>query len=163
MLDQLDVPVCDRGGHSPQGRGVPVPGGGAHEVGGRCARDGSPHAHGRADLQLAEPRGDGVQARQPDEAGGEAQPHGRALEQDVAAAKAKVANLGKGAITNAFFMSNEWPWRLVRTIVQDVLGVVVASVDMLVGCAVLAPEWRPIVAALVMAVLSGMSYFQGRD
>ena len=31
---------------------------------------------------------------------------------------------------------------------------VVANVDMLVGCAVLAPGWRPIVVALVMAVLS---------
>ena len=39
----------------------------------------------------------------------------------------------------AFLTSNEWPWRLARTIVQGVLGVVVANVDMLVGCAVLAP------------------------
>ena len=36
----------------------------------------------------------------------------------------------------AFLTSNEWPWRLARTIVQGVLGVVVANVDMLVGCAV---------------------------
>lgn len=50
----------------------------------------------------------------------------------------------------AFLTSNEWPWRLARTIVQGVLGVVVANVDMLVGCAVLEPEWQ----ALVMAVLS---------
>lgn len=56
----------------------------------------------------------------------------------------------------AFLTSNEWPWRLARTIVQGVLGVVVANVDMLVGCAVLAPEWRAVVVALVlvMAVLS---------
>lgn len=54
----------------------------------------------------------------------------------------------------AFLTSNEWPWRLVRTIVQGVLGVVVANVDMLVGCAVLEPEWRAVVVALVMAVLS---------
>ena len=46
----------------------------------------------------------------------------------------------------AFLTSNEWPWRLARTIVQGVLGVVVANVDMLVGWAV--------VVALVMAVLS---------
>ena len=37
----------------------------------------------------------------------------------------------------AFLTSNEWPWRLARTVVQGVLGVVVANVDMLVGCAVL--------------------------
>ena len=60
----------------------------------------------------------------------------------------------EGAMMEAFLTSNEWPWRLARTIVQGVLGVVVANVDMLVGCAVLAPEWRPIVVALVMAVLT---------
>lgn len=54
----------------------------------------------------------------------------------------------------AFLTSNEWPWRLARTIVQGVLGVVVANVDMLVGCAVLEPEWRAVVVALVMAVLT---------
>lgn len=54
----------------------------------------------------------------------------------------------------AFLTSNEWPWRLARTIVQGVLGVVVANVDMLVGCVVLEPEWRAVVVALVMAVLS---------
>ena len=47
-----------------------------------------------------------------------------------------------------FLTSNEWPWRLARTIVQGVLGVVVANVDMLVGCAVLEPEWRAVVVAL---------------
>lgn len=54
----------------------------------------------------------------------------------------------------AFLTSNEWPWRLARTIVQGVLGVVVANVDVLVGCAVLEPEWRAVVVALVMAVLA---------
>lgn len=53
-----------------------------------------------------------------------------------------------------FLTSNEWPWRLARTIVQGVLGVVVANVDMLVGCAVLEPAWRAVAVALVMAVLS---------
>ena len=51
-------------------------------------------------------------------------------------------------------MSNEWHWRLARTIVQGLLGVVVANVDMLVGCAVLEPAWRALAVALVMAVLS---------
>ena len=37
---------------------------------------------------------------------------------------------------------------------QGVLGVVVANVDMLVGCAVLEPTWRAVAVALVMAVLS---------
>lgn len=50
--------------------------------------------------------------------------------------------------------SNEWYWRLARTIAQGGLGVVVANVDMLVGCAVLEPAWRAVVVALVMAVLT---------
>ena len=53
-----------------------------------------------------------------------------------------------------FLTSNEWEWRLLRTIAQGVLGVVVANVDLLVGTAVLEPSWRALVVALVMAVLS---------
>ena len=65
----------------------------------------------------------------------------------------------------AFLTSNEWPWRLARTIVQGVLGVVVANVDMLVGCAVLAPEWRAVVVALVMnrSWLASLVRGRGRD
>ena len=53
-----------------------------------------------------------------------------------------------------FLNSNEWGWRLLRTVVQGVLGVVVANVDLLMGCAVLDPKWRAVCVALVMAVLS---------
>ena len=53
-----------------------------------------------------------------------------------------------------FLTSNEWEWRLLRTIAQGVLGVVVANVDLLVGTAVLEPSWRALVVALVMAFLS---------
>lgn len=55
---------------------------------------------------------------------------------------------------NDFLTSNEWHWRLLRTIAQGVLGVVVANIDLLVGVAVLEPTWRALVVALVMAVLS---------
>ena len=55
---------------------------------------------------------------------------------------------------NSFLTSNEWEWRLLRTIAQGVLGVVVANIDLLVGTAVLEPSWRALVVALVMAVLS---------
>lgn len=53
-----------------------------------------------------------------------------------------------------FLTSNEWQWRLARTIVQGILGVVVANIDVLVGAAVLDPAARAIVVALCMAVLS---------
>lgn len=55
-----------------------------------------------------------------------------------------------------FLTSNEWQWRLARTIVQVILGVVVANIDVLVGAAVLDPAARAIVVALCMAVLSPM-------
>ena len=53
-----------------------------------------------------------------------------------------------------FLTSNEWPWRLARTIAQGVLGVVVANIDVLMGTVVLEPAWRAICVALVMAVLT---------
>ncbi len=55
---------------------------------------------------------------------------------------------------NRFLTGNEWNWRLARTIVQGVLGVFVANVDMIVGFAVLDPAMRALVVAFVMAVLS---------
>ena len=55
---------------------------------------------------------------------------------------------------NDFLTSNEWQWRLLRTVAQGVLGVIVANIDLLVGTAVLEPSWRALVVALVMAVLS---------
>ena len=53
-----------------------------------------------------------------------------------------------------FLNSNEWQWRLARTIVQGVIGVLVANVDLIVGWCVLDPAVRGLVVALVMAVLS---------
>lgn len=55
---------------------------------------------------------------------------------------------------NRFLTSGEWQWRLLRTVVQGVLGVVVANVDLLMGVAVLDPTWRALCVAVVMAVLS---------
>ena len=55
---------------------------------------------------------------------------------------------------NRFLTSGEWQWRLLRTVVQGVLGVVVANVDLLMGVAVLDPTWRALCVAMVMAVLS---------
>lgn len=55
---------------------------------------------------------------------------------------------------NRFLTGNEWNWRLARTIVQGVLGVFVANIDVLVGAVVLDPSTRAIVVALCMAVLS---------
>lgn len=53
-----------------------------------------------------------------------------------------------------FLTSNEWQWRLLRTIVQGIIGVIVANIDVLAGMVVLDPAIRAIVVALVMAILS---------
>lgn len=53
-----------------------------------------------------------------------------------------------------FLNSNDWQWRLARTVVQGVIGVLVANVDLIVGWCVVEPQVRGLVVALVMAVLS---------
>ena len=55
---------------------------------------------------------------------------------------------------NEFLTSNDWQWRLARTILQGVLGVVVANLDLIMGWCVIDPSVRALVVALVMAVLS---------
>ena len=45
--------------------------------------------------------------------------------------------------------------RLTRTIAQGIVGVLIANVDLIVGSVALIPlEMRPVIVALVMAVLS---------
>lgn len=61
-----------------------------------------------------------------------------------------------------FLNSNEWGWHLLRTVAQGVLGVVVANVDLLMGCAVLDPTWRAVCVVLVMVVLSPVMAELGR-
>lgn len=63
---------------------------------------------------------------------------------------------------NPFLTSNEWQWRLLRTVAQGVLGVVVANVGLLMGVAVLDPTWRALCVAMVMAVLSPVMAELGR-
>ncbi len=62
-----------------------------------------------------------------------------------------MTRLRRGAAHEPFLTSNEWQWRLLRTVVQ---GVMVANVGLLMGEAVLDPTWRAPCMAMVMAVLS---------
>ena len=63
-----------------------------------------------------------------------------------------------------FLTSNEWQWRLLRTIVQGIIGVIVANIDVIAGYIVLDPSIRAIVVALVMAILSPiMAMLGGSD
>lgn len=76
------------------------------------------------------------------------------LERDVAPLRTTSRTSGgRRMVMNEFLTGNE-RWRLVRTVAQGVLGVVVANLDLLVGTMALAPEWRALVVALAMAVPS---------
>lgn len=55
---------------------------------------------------------------------------------------------------NKFLKSNETRYRLLRTIAQGVIGVLIANVDLLVEGMVIPSEYKPMIVALVMAVLS---------
>ena len=53
-----------------------------------------------------------------------------------------------------FLTSNEWQWRLLRTIAQGVLGVIIANLDLISGWCVMDPAVRAFAVALAMAALS---------
>ncbi len=53
-----------------------------------------------------------------------------------------------------FLHGNEWQWRLLRTVVQGVLSVLIASLDVIVDGFTIDPAMKPIVVAAIMAILS---------
>ena len=53
-----------------------------------------------------------------------------------------------------FLTSTDWRYRLARTIVQGILGVLVANIDLILGYTALDAPTRALIVALVMAVLS---------
>ncbi|MBR3326778.1 MAG: hypothetical protein IKG22_05585 [Atopobiaceae bacterium] len=55
---------------------------------------------------------------------------------------------------NTFLTSNEAKYRLARTILQGIIGIVIANIDLIMGQVILDPAQRAVVVALVMAVLS---------
>lgn len=65
---------------------------------------------------------------------------------------------------NKFLTSNDWQYRLLRTIVQGVLGVIIANIDLITGAFVFDPATKALIVALVMAVLSPiMALLGGSD
>ena len=54
-----------------------------------------------------------------------------------------------------FFESNELKYRLLRTIIQGVIGVVIANIDLIIGFIPIIPEaLRSVIVLVIMAVLS---------
>lgn len=55
---------------------------------------------------------------------------------------------------NRIFVRNDAAYRLLRTIIQGVIGVLIANIDIIVGFGEFPPEVKAIIVALTMAVLS---------
>lgn len=59
--------------------------------------------------------------------------------------------------------SNETQARLLRTILQGIIGVIIANVDLLVSGLTIPAEYKPMIVALVMAVLSPIMSELGKE
>ena len=55
---------------------------------------------------------------------------------------------------NTFLTSNATKYRLLRTILQGILGVLVANIDLFVSYIQIDPALKPVIVAAVMAILS---------
>ena len=64
---------------------------------------------------------------------------------------------------NNFLKSNETKYRLLRTIAQGIIGVIVAYLDVIIGVMAIPNELRPMIVALVMAILSPIMSELGKD
>ena len=53
-----------------------------------------------------------------------------------------------------FLNSNETIYRVLRTIVQAVIGVLAANIDLIISAINISDVWKPVIVALVMAILS---------
>ena len=63
---------------------------------------------------------------------------------------------------NKFLTSNSWEYRLLRTVVQGIIGVLIANLDVLIGSLTISDTLRPIIVALCMAILSPIMAEIGR-
>lgn len=55
---------------------------------------------------------------------------------------------------NTFLTSNDVKFRLLRTILQAIIGVIIANLDALIGTFSIPSEIKPVITGIVMAVLS---------
>lgn len=55
---------------------------------------------------------------------------------------------------NRLWVRNDAKYRLLRTIMQGVIGVIIANLDLIFGATPIAPEMRALIVALTMAILS---------
>lgn len=57
-------------------------------------------------------------------------------------------------LKSTFFRSNKTKYRMLRTIAQGIIGVIIANLDLLVSGLTIPPEYKAMIVAMVMAVLS---------
>lgn len=62
-----------------------------------------------------------------------------------------------------FLNSNDTKDRLIRTILQGIIGVIIANLDLLVSGLTIPAEYKPMIVALVMAVLSPIMAELGKE
>lgn len=55
---------------------------------------------------------------------------------------------------NRLFYNNDAKYRLLRTIIQGVIGVLIANLDIIFKATPIPPEVKPVIVAVTMAVLS---------
>ena len=64
---------------------------------------------------------------------------------------------------NRLLISNSRSCRLLRTILQGIIGVLIANVDLLVAGLSFSPEMKVILVPLIMAVLSPIMEYLGTE
>lgn len=55
---------------------------------------------------------------------------------------------------NRFLTNNSSSMKMWRTIFQGIVGVIIANIDLIVGTFTIPAEYKPMVVAIVMAILS---------
>ena len=64
---------------------------------------------------------------------------------------------------NRFFTSNSAGYRLLRTIIQGIIGVLIANLDIIVGVFHISAGFKALIVALVMAILSSVMASMGAE
>ena len=55
---------------------------------------------------------------------------------------------------NKFLTSNDALYRTLRTVLQGIIGVLIANIDLIISKLTFDPSLKPMIVALVMAILS---------
>lgn len=68
-----------------------------------------------------------------------------------------------GGNMNTLFSSNQAKYRLIRTIIQGIIGVIIANLDLIIGAFHFDTGVKALIVAIVMAILSPIMAALGGD